>query len=133
MPQRGPPYLLRSDVGVGELERHADREGQPGEVAIVRGGGLVEGDSAAMAASTIPTAVRLAAAAPSSITSIRPLLGSLRRAWLAVDSASSLQIVDHNHTPKTSARMSQPTSGAARPAPAGAVAVPPASPAGDGR
>ena len=45
VPQRGPAYLLGLDVGVGDLEGHADREGQVGEVAVVRGGGLVEVDA----------------------------------------------------------------------------------------
>ena len=45
VPQRGPPYLPGPDVGVGDLEGHADREGQVGEVAVVRGRGLVEVDA----------------------------------------------------------------------------------------
>src|SRR6185437_11072939 len=77
----------------------------------------------------MPTAIRLAIAAASITTSARPLLGSSRPAWPAVVSASSLHTVDHTHTPKTSARMSQPINGAARPVPATAAAVPPATPA----
>ena len=37
VPQCRPPDLLGLDVGVGDLERHADREGQVGEVAVFRG------------------------------------------------------------------------------------------------
>jgi len=77
----------------------------------------------------MPTAIRLALAAASSTASARGLLGSSRRAWAAVVSASSFHTVDHTQTPKTSARMSQPISGAARPVPATAAAVPPATPA----
>jgi hypothetical protein len=38
------PNLLGFDVGVRDLEGHADREGQVGEVAVLRGVGFVEVD-----------------------------------------------------------------------------------------
>jgi len=74
--------------------------------------------------SSAPTAARLAIAAPSSTRCAWSRLGSSRVAWLAVACASSLQTADHTHPQKTTARMSHPISGAARPAPATAAAVP---------
>src|ERR1035437_6778393 len=75
--------------------------------------------------STTPTAIRLATAAPSRITSARSRPGFSLWAWLAVDFASSLHTVDHTQAQKTTARMSQPIKGADRPAPTTAATAPP--------
>src|SRR5450756_2850124 len=45
VPERRAPDLLRLDVRVRHLEGHADREGQVGEVTVVRWFGVVEVDA----------------------------------------------------------------------------------------
>src|ERR1700689_4997470 len=72
-----------------------------------------------------PTATRLAIAAPSRTTSAMSLVGSSRRAWLAVSAGLSRHTVSHTHRPKTSARTSHPTSGASSRAPATIATAPP--------